>query len=258
MNKYDFLCEDSFKIEEIRCLKLKQKNLIDLFISFICSLIFYNFQTCKNDLYFEKCNLRDATHLGILGVDKTYSITEVYELDLPKLGNSNIIQYFKSNVVSNKTKCFKFKSFNYAYSPIGKFFDSIVLEINASLDILSRKFLNGLNAKEVQYQYNLYGPCELNIKIDSVLVLLQKEFTDPFYMFQLFSIVLWLFNDYVNYALIILIVTIISIYISIQETRKNLVTIQDMAKFEIELNIFRNEVYKILEKIKLIFKYLGQ
>lgn len=213
-----------------------------MIISFICSILFYNFETCKNELYYEKCVLKDATHFGILGVDKNYTIVEAFELDLPKLGNSNIIQYFKSNIVCYKTKCFKYKLFTYAYSPNNKSFDSIVFEINASLDVLSRKFLNGLNEKEVQYQYNLYGPCELDIKIDSIQELLKKEFTDPFYMFQLFSIVLWLFNEYVNYAIIILIITMISIYLSIKETRQNLINIHDMAKIETTVNLYRNEV----------------
>lgn len=213
-----------------------------MFISFICTIIFYNFETCKNELYYEKCSLKDATHFGILGVDKTYKIVEAFELDLPKIGNSNIIHYFKSNIVCYKTKFFKYKLFTYAYSPNSKTFDSITFEINASLDVLSRKFLGGLNEKEVQYQYNLYGPCEIDIKIDSAFELIKKEFTDPFYMFQFFSIILWLFNEYVNYAIIILIITTISIYFSIKETRQNLVNIRDMAKIETTVNLLRNKV----------------
>ena len=236
------MCEESFRIEQIICLKLKQKNLLDLLISFIFSIIFYNFPSCKNELYYEKSNLKDATHFGIFGIDKTYTIEKAFELDLPKLGNSNILNYFYSNMASYKTKCFKHKLFTYAYSPNSKSFDSIIFEIKASLDILSRKFLNGLTEKEVQYQNNLYGPCEIDIKIDSVFELIKKEFRDPFYMFQLFSILLWLTNEYVNYAIVILIITIISIFISIQETRKNLINIHDMTKIETTVNIFRNEV----------------
>jgi len=213
-----------------------------MLISFIFSIIFYNFKTFRNLLYYEKSFLKDSTHFGILGVDKTYTIVEAFEMDLPKLGNSNILQYFKSNIVCYKTKSFKYKLFTYAYSPNNKTFDSIIFEINASLDVLSRKFLIGLNEKEVQYQNTLYGPCELDIKIDSVLELLKKEFTDPFYLFQFFSIILWLLNEYVNYAIIILLITIISIYISIKETRHNLINIHEMAKMETTVNLFRNEV----------------
>jgi len=188
------------------------------------------------------CNLKEASYFGILGADKIYTIVEAFELELPKIGNSNIIQYFKSNITYYKTKCFKYKLFTYCYSPNTKNFDSIIFEINASLDVISRKFLNGLNEKEVKYQYNLYGPCELDIKIDSIIHLLKREFNDPFYMFQIFSIVLWLFNDYINYAIIILIITILSIFISVKETKKNLCNIRDMAKIETISNIFRNEV----------------
>ena len=142
--------------------------------------------------------------------------------------------------------------FTYAYSPISKSFNAIIFEINTSLDVLSRKFLNGLNEKEIQFQYNLYGPCELDVKIDSVLELLKKEFKDPFYMFQLFSVVLWLFNDYVNYAIVIILITIISIYKSIKEIRDNLISIHETAKIETTVNLFRNEV------ILFTFLYLGE
>ncbi len=80
MSKYDSLCEDCFKIEEILCLRLKEKKWINMIISFILSIIFYNFETCKSNLYYEKCSLQNATHFAILGVDKTYTIVEAFNL----------------------------------------------------------------------------------------------------------------------------------------------------------------------------------
>ncbi len=73
-----------------------------------------------------------------------------------------------------------------------------------------------------------------------------KEVTDPFYLFQLFSIILWLNNAYVNYAIVIIITSLGSLAMSVYESRANLMDIQQMAKYQCEINLFRNT--KGLEK----------
>lgn len=63
--------------------------------------------------------------------------------------------------------------------------------------------------------------------------------TDPFYIFQFFSILLWFFNQYAQYAIIIVVTTLLSLVISVYETRINLVNIQKMAKYSCKINVFR-------------------
>lgn len=211
-------------------------------ISYFCAILCYASPFCISNMDYEKSNLKDATHFGITGIDNSYTTVEAIDLDLPKINSSNILLFFKSNLYSYKTKSFQYKNFSYAYSANTKSFDAIIFEINATLDILSRKFLNGLTVKEAIYQKSLYGSCQLNINIDSYFELIKKEFKDPFYIFQIFSIILWMLNQYVNYAIIILIITIISVFISITETKRNLLNIKEMIKLESEVTIYRNEV----------------
>lgn len=72
-----------------------------------------------------------------------------------------------------------------------------------------------------------------------------KEVTDPFYIFQVFSVILWYTDDYAKYATVIVILTFISLITSVYETRMNLVNIKDMAKYSLRVNVFRqNEVKK--------------
>lgn len=250
--KSDKQCEDFFKINEIVCLQKKKMNSIDALVALLCSVFFYKFPMCKSDIHYEKCNLNEATHFGIFAADKSYSIVEAYEVSLPKIpATSNIFLYFKSNVVSYMTKCFKYKNFTYAYSPISKSFEAIVFELNASLDVLSRKFLNGLTEKEANYQHLLYGPCELDIKISSYLALIQQEFKNPFFLFQIFAILFWISEDYKIYAILILSATIYFVFMSIVEIRTNLLKINKVTNIESELIIYRNEV-KILNKFFFI------
>lgn len=98
-----------------------------------------------------------------------------------------------------------------------------------------------MNENEYIYQGKIFGKSDLDIKIESVFSLIIKEVTDPFYIFQVFSITLWMFNDYVQYAVIIIITTLISLILSVYETRVNLVNIQKMAKYSCKVNVYRQE-----------------
>jgi len=85
----------------------------------------------------------------------------------------------------------------------------------------------------------IFGECDLNIQVDGIFKLILNEITDPFYVFQLFSIILWYVNVYVNYATIIVFTTLISLGVSIWETRSNLISIKQMAKYSCPVNIYR-------------------
>lgn len=180
--------------------------------------------------------------MGILGQDGNFHLVNAVEIDLPKINNSPLLTYFKTNVHSQKTKMFEYKSTKYIYSPIKKNFLCLKFQINCSFDILSRKFLSGLTETEVDYQRSIYGHCDLQVKTDSVFTLLLQEIKDPFYVFQFFSVMLWMFNAYVKYAIVIIITTVLSLIIAIYEVRTNLLGIQKIARYSCDVIIYRNNL----------------
>ena len=58
---------------------------------------------------------------------------------------------------------------------------------------------------------------------DSIIICIQLLFpfqvADPFYVFQFCSIILWSFDEYYYYAVAILIVSLVSIIITVYQTR---------------------------------------
>uniref|UniRef100_A0A669CQH3 ATPase cation transporting 13A2 n=1 Tax=Oreochromis niloticus TaxID=8128 RepID=A0A669CQH3_ORENI len=62
---------------------------------------------------------------------------------------------------------------------------------------------------------------------------------NPFYVFQMFSIVLWMVDHYYIYAICIFIVSVISITISLYETRKQSITLRNMAQLITTVTIRR-------------------
>lgn len=174
-----------------------------------------------------------------INLDKKFYITKLEEVSLPNINNSHLKSMCQSNIKEQSYKYFQFKLFNYIYDNENSSFSCIRFNIKTSQENIQNIFTKGLNKEEIIYQTNIFGKSDLDIKIDSVFTLIIKEVTDPFYIFQLFSVLLWFFNDYQQYAIIIVVTTLISLIISVYETRVNLVNIQKMAKYSCKLNVFR-------------------
>ena len=133
----------------------------------------------------------------------------------------------------------KFKLFKYYYNPDIQAFTSLNFKIKETNENIQSIFTKGLLEMEVDYQKKIFGKCDLDIQIDSIFKLILNEVSDPFYLFQLFSIVLWFNNDYKKYAIVIIVTTLGSLAISVYEVRANLMDIQRMAKYQCDVNLIR-------------------
>uniref|UniRef100_A0A674KBJ0 Polyamine-transporting ATPase 13A2 n=1 Tax=Terrapene triunguis TaxID=2587831 RepID=A0A674KBJ0_9SAUR len=85
----------------------------------------------------------------------------------------------------------------------------------------------------------VYGPNLIDVPVKSYLRLLVDEVLNPFYIFQVFSIILWLCDAYYYYAACIFVISAISIGLSLYETRKQSVTLQSMVKMAIGVRVHR-------------------
>ncbi|KAK1168416.1 putative cation-transporting ATPase 13A3 isoform X2 [Acipenser oxyrinchus oxyrinchus] len=86
----------------------------------------------------------------------------------------------------------------------------------------------GLTEDEQDYRRLFFGENEIAVKVPSVFKLLIKEVLNPFYVFQLFSIILWTADGYYYYALAIVIMSVISITTSLYTIKKQYVMLHDM------------------------------
>ena len=243
------MCEPSSKIEKIIGLRISSYKLLiylilNLFTLFFINLLVLWYHNLRMSLIFEKCGVYEATHFGILGSDNRFYIASKENLDLPNIDDSPIKRFCSLNLYDNKIIHFNFKLFKYIYLERLNEFVSIKFQINTSFDNINKYFTTGLNVREVEYQKQIFGSCDLQINIDSIIVLILKEVSDPFYVFQIFSIILWYYNEYGIYDSVILITTIISIILGVYEVRTNLISIKKMAKYSCPVSIFRvNKVY---------------
>lgn len=102
-----------------------------------------------------------------------------------------------------------------------------------------RKFASGLNQTERDYRKLIYGQNEIDVPVKSYGQLLIEEILNPFYIFQLFSVVLWFCEQYYYYAVCIIIISFISVGVSLYETKKQSVTLRNMVKLSVSIKVRR-------------------
>jgi cation-transporting ATPase 13A2 len=172
-------------------------------------------------------------------LDKIFYIVNLEEYHLPNIKYSHLKNFCKTNIHKSKITLFQFKLFKYLYNFQTNSFHGIKFDIKTSQENIHSHFLNGLDREEVTHQKLIFGQADLDIRIDSIWTLILKEVTDPFYIFQVFSIILWYFDEYAKYATVIVLTTLISLIVSVWETRSNLLSIQKMARYACDVEVYR-------------------
>ncbi|XP_020601351.1 probable cation-transporting ATPase 13A3 isoform X3 [Orbicella faveolata] len=107
------------------------------------------------------------------------------------------------------------------------------------------RYSSGLSQDEVQKRQKMYGPNVIDVNVKSYGRLFLEEIADPFYVFQFCSIILWSTDEYYYYAVTILIVSLLSIIITVYQTRRHLVTLRDMVAVSETVTVLRNNAVQV-------------
>ena len=248
VSKYDPMCEDHAQIEKIIPIKYNIfKMIIFIFLCVITGSLFLFltiwFPKIKLYLMYSVVPIEQAKKVAIYGTDGDLYFIDLVNPRLPDLEKQNSFLY--TNYYVNIPKgvpyiiTFTFKLFQYVYDPLEMKFVALKMQIDTTHEKIILDCTQGLNEDEYRHQRLIYGICDLDIQVKSFIRLLAEEFTDPFYLFQVGSVVLWMNNQYELYASIIIVTTLISLFVGAWETRNNLINIQEMARYSCRVNILR-------------------
>ena len=220
-------------------------GIINIFLEWFPKLILY--------IYFDVTDLKSSTDFGIFSkCDNEFEVVEKKVIDLPQIDNSNngknIIKKFNLNIEPNINQIitFEYKYFKYLYSSIKDNFEAISYFIDSPQKNILEDFSEGLNSNEVLYMGKIFGKCDIDIKINSCGHILFDELTDPYYLFLLYSLILWFCLGSYIYALIIMALDVICFFLSVKETYGNLKKIQELSRYSCPVKVFRNK-----EKIEI-------
>ncbi|XP_069775025.1 polyamine-transporting ATPase 13A2 isoform X2 [Narcine bancroftii] len=97
----------------------------------------------------------------------------------------------------------------------------------------------GLSKHNQNKKRQVYGPNMIEVLVKPYFTLLVEEVLNPFYIFQIFSIILWIIEEYYYYAACILLISVISIGISLYQTHKQSVMLRNMVKLTLNVQVHR-------------------
>ena len=259
---YDPACEDHNKIEKVIPVSVSfLKTILLIFTAVITgSLIFffmYWFPRLKFIFRYSVVPIEQAQKVAVYGTDGELYFIDLEKPTLPDLEKKQSFLYTNYSVNIPRGAAFviffTFKLFKYVFDPMEINFVSLKMQLDTTNELILTECAQGLTVEEHRHQEDIFGECDLDIHVKSFLRLLVEEFADPFYLFQVFSIALWMNNQYELYASIIIITTLISLFVGTFETRKNLKNIQEMSKYSCPVNILRKDP----ETNQAIFKPLS-
>uniref|UniRef100_A0A493SSA5 ATPase 13A3 n=1 Tax=Anas platyrhynchos platyrhynchos TaxID=8840 RepID=A0A493SSA5_ANAPP len=154
-----------------------------------------------------------------------------------KVSNGHAVHFCESAAEENKNDLKKYLPIRYFTHHSVKYFwnDSVQsFDIVRGLDestfcsSIHNEHSRGLTKGMHEYRKAFYGVNEIAVKVPYIFKLLIKEVLNPFYIFQLFSVILWITDEYHYYALAIVIMSVISIVSSLYTIRKQYVMLHDM------------------------------
>ena len=224
-------------------------GIINLFIAWFPKMILY--------LYYKVTDLETATHLGVFSKDNELLVVEKKVIDLPEIdakSENNLLKRFNLNINYEEKKIimFEYKLFDYIFIKEKDNFMTIDYQIKEKQSIIIEEYSSGLTPNEVKLMRLIFGECDIDIRINSVGKILLDELTDPFYLFQLYSIILWYCTDYYYYASVIVILTVLSLVLSVYGTYQNLKKLQEISRYSCPVKVYRkNENNEYMEPIEM-------
>ena len=261
--KYNENCEEHNQISYILPLvRSTPKFILFIFLN-ICTVGLINLVVVwfpKLDLYiyYSVTYLNQATHFGIFSKrEKEFKVIEKKVIDLPPIdydSETSVYSKFNFNIEYGATQIvmFEYNLYKYIYIPRTDEFEALNYYIRTSNSMIVDKYSTGLNPNEITYMRNIFGICDLDIRLSSFCKVLSTELTDPYYLWILIIIIIFAATDYLVYAVGLIVVFGIAIMVGVCETRKNMKHLEDISRYSCPVTVYRkNENNEVMEGVEI-------
>ncbi|NXU59559.1 AT135 ATPase, partial [Turnix velox] len=182
------------------------------------------------------CSLEEADIVLLRTTDEFQRYTrkkvtwiDLSALTLPVGSNSDApLVDDKDSVISRaimkpqlKVRCIQVQKIRYVWDFSAKEFKKVgSLEDSNTCHSIHHKFGTGLTREEQKIRQLVCGPNAIEVEIHPIWKLLFKEILNPFYVFQAFTLTLWLSQGYIEYSVAIIILSIISVGLTVYDLRQ--------------------------------------
>ncbi|KAL4505178.1 hypothetical protein ABPG72_016245 [Tetrahymena utriculariae] len=222
-------------IKEINSYKIQSAKLIISYFLFLVTFgICYLFTrwniTFKIMLQMSKCQPSQAQYIRVVSQDDQITLIQT-ETKMMKLNDK----------LPNNYIIFSYRFYTYYYDSTKGYF----LPIQFSLNLLTNKEIyqqHGfgiLSKQKYEERLEIYGQNNTEIPYKSAINILIDEILSPFYIFQVFSIIIWILEPYYYYASMIFSTSALSCLFTLIETRNNYKKLRYMSFFQTEVFVYR-------------------
>jgi cation-transporting ATPase 13A2 len=170
------------------------------------------------------CEAWDGTRVLATGLDGTQTIVEIETVIEP------------GGCVERRT--FVYRLVRYFEGPGGEFVPSL-FDAKVGYSVLLKGAATGLSEAEVTRNKFYFGKNLADVPVKGYLSLLVDEILHPFYIFQVWSVVVWYLEPYIMYATAIAVISLVSALVSLFSARRNLENIRHMAHFVCPITVRR-------------------
>ena len=134
------------------------------------------------------------------------------------------------------------------YSEEDKMFVPIEFDTNKTLDVIHNSYSKVLQeGEEIAHLVSLYGRGNINIKEKNILVALVIDIFNPFYIFQIFSFIIWFLTEYEIYSYCIIFLSFVSIVMELVFLKISHYRLKKLSKYECYLKVIRRNEDEIEE-----------
>lgn len=180
-----------------------------------------------------------ATHILITTPNKHQQIVKIKTLTLPL----SVLGSFKPS--ESQIKFFQFRHIKYYLNTEKFIFQQLEFYLDTTCDEIHTQYISGISESDLQARLKLFGQCLIDVPVPSILTLLYKEASHPFFVFQILSIILWIAEEYYYYAFTIMVLAIGSLLSTVIEIRSNMKGIRKLALTECEVEVMRGSWSKM-------------
>ena len=261
--KYNENCEEHNQIAYVLPLvRSTPKFILFIFLNIctvgIINLVMIWFPKTTLYIYYNVTDLNQATHFGIFSkLEKEFKVIEKKLIDLPPInydGDTSVYSKFNFNIEYGATQIvmFEYNLYKYIYIPRTDEFEALNYYIRTSNSMIVDKYSTGLNPNEIIYMRNIFGICDLDLRLSSFCKILGKELTDPYYLWIFIIILVFAATGYYIYAIGLFVVFGIAILVGVCETRKNLKHLEDISRYSCPVTVYRkNENNEVMEGVEI-------
>ncbi|GMF66866.1 unnamed protein product [Phytophthora fragariaefolia] len=147
---------------------------------------------------------------------------------------------------------FEFKKQRYVYDYERGEFRRYLATIRENLSNLRRRANTGLDDYIVRTRRELFGVNRITIDKPSIAELLFVKLVHPFYIFQIFSVVVWLFKDYTKYAIVIMAMSTVSLAYEIFSEISNNSRLRSLVRSNRHVEVVRGSTIARVHETELV------